>query len=139
MVLTQQPGLAHRFYTDGSSLTNAVAGASGVTVYGQTAINEKIMSLNLEHARVEVESVDAQYSLLSGVAVLITGHMTKVVSSQSILQVIAALLEPLGQLHQPDGIAQWVFECMSVVGKGAQTLRAKLLSSYAREGILCSQ
>lgn len=82
MVLTQQPGLAHRFYTDGSSLTNAVAGASGVTVYGQTAINEKIMSLNLEHAKVEVESVDAQYSLSSGVAVLITGHMTKVVSSQ---------------------------------------------------------
>ena len=79
-MLTQQPGLAHRFYTDGSSLTNAVAGALGVTVYGQTAINEKIMSLNLEGAQVEVESVDAQYSLRGGVAVLVTGHMTKVVN-----------------------------------------------------------
>lgn len=80
LVLTQQPGLAHRFYTDGSSMTNAVAGALGVTVYGQTAINEKIMSLNLEGAQVDVESVDAQYSLRGGVAVLVTGHMTKVVN-----------------------------------------------------------
>ena len=84
-MLTQQPGLAHRFYTDGSSLTNAVAGAIGVTVYGQTAINEKIMSLNLEGAKVEVESVDAQYSLRGGVAVLITGYMTKVVNSNCLL------------------------------------------------------
>ncbi|KAL3159592.1 hypothetical protein ABBQ38_010004 [Trebouxia sp. C0009 RCD-2024] len=78
LVLTQQPALAHRFYTDGSSLTNAVAGALGVTVYGQTAINEKIMSMNLEGAHVEVESVDAQYSLAGGVTVLITGQLTKV-------------------------------------------------------------
>lgn len=34
-VLTQQPSLAHRFYTDGSSLTHSTGGA-GVTVYGQT-------------------------------------------------------------------------------------------------------
>ena len=80
-MLTQQPALAHRFYTDGSSLTNAVAGALGVTVYGQTAINEKIMSMNLEGAHVEVESVDAQYSLRGGVTVLITGQLTKVVSN----------------------------------------------------------
>ena len=34
-VLTQQPSLAHRFYTDGSSLTHSTGGA-GVTVFGQT-------------------------------------------------------------------------------------------------------
>lgn len=84
-MLTQQPALAHRFYTDGSSLTNAVAGALGVTVYGQTAINEKIMSMNLEGAHVEVESVDAQYSIQGGVTVLITGQLTKVVHNQSLL------------------------------------------------------
>ena len=34
-VLTQQPSLAHRFYTDGSSLTHSTGG-SGFTVFGQT-------------------------------------------------------------------------------------------------------
>ena len=33
-VLTQQPSLAHRFYTDGSSLTHSTGG-QGVTVHGQ--------------------------------------------------------------------------------------------------------
>lgn len=98
-MLTQQPGLAHRFYTDGSSLTTAVAGALGVTVYGQTAINEKILSLNLEGALVEVESVDAQYSLRSGVAVLITGYMTKVVNFNCPCNSLQSCLTPSGQLH----------------------------------------
>ena len=83
MVLTSQPGLAHRFYTDGSSLTHSTAGTAGVTVYGQTAINEKIMALNLEGAHVEVERVDAQYSLGAGVMVLVTGHLTVVVNPLS--------------------------------------------------------
>lgn len=74
-VLTQQPSLAHRFYTDGSSLTHSTGG-SGVTVFGQTAINEKIVSLNLDGASAEVENVDAQYSLSGGVTVLVTGHLT---------------------------------------------------------------
>ncbi|DBB02943.1 TPA: hypothetical protein ACH3X1_013541 [Trebouxia sp. C0004] len=74
-VLTQQTSLAHRFYTDGSSLTHSTGGA-GVTVFGQTAINEKIVSLNLDGASAEVENVDAQYSLAGGVTVLVTGHLT---------------------------------------------------------------
>ena len=81
--MTQQPGLAHRFYTDGSSLNHSAAGVAGVTVYGQTAINEKIMSLNLEGAQVDVENVDAQYSLRAGVMVLVTGHLTIVVNKQN--------------------------------------------------------
>ena len=121
-MLTQQPGLAHRFYTDGSSLTNAVAGALGVTVYGQTAINEKIMSLDLENAIVEVTSVDAQYSLRGGVAVLVTGHMTKVVNSNCLFISLQPCLTPSGQLHSTSikclCLSQGS-ECISYVGKGA--------------------
>ncbi len=45
-------------------------------MFSLQAINEKIVSLNLDGASAEVENVDAQYSLAGGVTVLVTGHLT---------------------------------------------------------------
>ena len=45
-------------------------------MFSLQAINEKIVSLNLDGASAEVENVDAQYSLSGGVTVLVTGHLT---------------------------------------------------------------
>ncbi|XP_010522574.1 PREDICTED: ras GTPase-activating protein-binding protein 2 [Tarenaya hassleriana] len=75
-ILHQSPGLVHRFYQDSSFLTRPDASGSMSIVTTMQAINEKILSLNYEEYKVEIETADAQESYDKGAIVLVTGCLT---------------------------------------------------------------
>ncbi|MQL69145.1 hypothetical protein Taro_001404, partial [Colocasia esculenta] len=69
-ILHLSPDMVHKFYQDSSLL--ARPGLDGAM---SSAINEKVMSLNYEDYKFEIETVDAQESFKGGVLVLVTGSL----------------------------------------------------------------
>ncbi|XP_075506438.1 nuclear transport factor 2-like [Primulina tabacum] len=72
-ILHQSPQLVHRFYQDISKLGRPETDGSLSITTTMQAINEKIVSLNYENSRAQIQSVDAQESYNGGFHVLVTG------------------------------------------------------------------
>ncbi|XP_002967633.2 ras GTPase-activating protein-binding protein 1 [Selaginella moellendorffii] len=77
-VLHQSPQVVHRFYTNASCLTRAEAGPEGQadTVFSQSGIHEKVMSLDYVGLRAEIKTVDCQDSYSGSVLVMVTGSLS---------------------------------------------------------------
>ncbi|KAK9267032.1 hypothetical protein L1049_025301 [Liquidambar formosana] len=75
-VLHQSPAVVYRFYQDSSLLSRPDSDGIMTTVTTMQAINEKILSLNYEDYKAEIETADAQDSYNRGVIVLVTGCLT---------------------------------------------------------------
>ncbi|XP_057952873.1 nuclear transport factor 2 [Malania oleifera] len=75
-ILHQSPGLVYRFYQDSSMLSRPDSNGVMTTVSTMQEINDKILSLNYEDYKAEIETADAQESYNGGVIVLVTGCLT---------------------------------------------------------------
>lgn len=77
-VLHNSAQFLYQFYNEQSSLTVAEADSTNAAVVqGQQAIHQKVVELGYVDAKVEIMSVDSQYSLGGGVLVTVTGMITR--------------------------------------------------------------
>lgn len=77
-VLHNSAQFLYQFYNEQSSLTVAESDSTNAAVVqGQQAIHQKVIELGYVDAKVEIMSVDSQYSLGGGVLVIVTGMITR--------------------------------------------------------------
>ncbi|XP_047331706.1 nuclear transport factor 2-like [Impatiens glandulifera] len=75
-ILHQSPELVFNFYQEASILSRPDVNGVMTTVTNLQAINEKIISLNCNNYRAEINNADAQDSYNNGVFVQVTGSLT---------------------------------------------------------------
>lgn len=74
--LNQNPGRLHCFYTKKSTLIHGTEQEDATPCFGQQQINDKILSLGFEDAKVFVSNVDSQSSAAGGILIQVLGEMS---------------------------------------------------------------
>ncbi|CAD6211550.1 unnamed protein product [Miscanthus lutarioriparius] len=75
-ILHEQPDQVHKFYQDSSILGRPDSNGTMVYVSTMSAINEKIMAMDVRNCLTEIETADAQLSHKDGVLIVVTGSLT---------------------------------------------------------------
>lgn len=105
-VLTTNPDVLHRFYTDKSSLThgeNLPMPDHDIPIMGQQEIHEKLLSHGFDDCRAELTFVDCQKTLEDGVVILMHGFLTnRGMKPRRFTQVIVLAVQENGYYVQND-------------------------------------
>ncbi|KAF9923687.1 hypothetical protein FBU30_006242 [Linnemannia zychae] len=95
--LNKEPSRLHCFYNKDSTMSHGYQGEQIEVYEGQQAINEKIMALDFQDAKVLVSNLDCQESIHGGIVVQVLGEMSnKGGPAQKFVQTFFLAVQPRG-------------------------------------------